>query len=171
VAGVKEAPFLQWLPAMILAAVCLVFGLFAPQIPLRWLVLPAASASGFAGVEPLGLYRPLLIAGLMAAAFLVVWVLVKLKSKVREDEIYIGGHEADESYRVTGVDFYKEIIAMKPLRTVYAWAKAKIFDVYDEGGKGTFTLSGWLQKAHSGQLPLYLLFIVAGLAVFLLVVN
>jgi len=56
---------------------------------------------------------------------------------------------------------------MKPLKTINAWAEKKYFDVYDLGGRVTFGAARSLQNAHSGLLPLYLLFIVLGLLAFL----
>ena len=59
---------------------------------------------------------------------------------------------------------------MKPLKSIYDWADKKYFDLYEVGTKGTFKLSDLFQKAHPGQLQLYLLYVVAGLLIFLLLI-
>jgi len=166
--SVKEASFNQWLTTGVLALLCVGFGLFAREIPLRFLIGPAAEESGFAASGASGLYQPQLILILLALPLILGLSLYLLIRKRRFDEVYLGGQPPDEQFRVTGTEFYKEIVEMRPLRSVFSLAHKKIFDIYHVGSRATFGLSRLLQKAHSGLLPLYILFIVLGLVAFML---
>jgi formate hydrogenlyase subunit 3/multisubunit Na+/H+ antiporter MnhD subunit len=164
---VRETSFNQWLATGLLALLCLGFGLFARQIPLRFLVGPAAQESGFGIAGASGLYSPQLILALLALPLILGLLFFLLVKKPRTDDVYLGGHAPDEQFRASGADFYKEIVEMRPLRSVFKLADKKVFDIYHVGGQGTFGLSHLLQKAHPGLLPLYILFIVFGLVAFL----
>ena len=107
--------------------------------------------------------------GSMGAAFLIGLIVYLLVKKVRIDDIYLGGMDALEKYRVSGTEFYNEIRQMKPLNTVYDWAEKKTLDLYVVLGRGTESIAGLLQKAHPGLLPLYLLYIVLGMLIFILI--
>jgi formate hydrogenlyase subunit 3/multisubunit Na+/H+ antiporter MnhD subunit len=169
--GIREAPANQWLATGILAALCAGFGLLARQIPLRLLVFPAAQESGYASPEFMGFYSPRLILLLFASAFIVGLAVFLLMKKVRYDDVYLGGQSPAEYFRAVGTEFYKEIVEMKPLRGLFRLAGEKRFDVYDLGTKGTYDLAGLLQKAHQGLLPVYLLFILFGVLLFMILAG
>jgi formate hydrogenlyase subunit 3/multisubunit Na+/H+ antiporter MnhD subunit len=169
--GIKEAPANQWLATGLLAALCVAFGLLARQIPLRLFVLPAVEESGFGSPEFLGFYSPRLILLLFSLAFLAGLAVFFLMKKVRYDDVYLGGQTPSEYFRAVGTEFYKEIAEMKPLRGLFRLAGEKKFDVYDLGAKGTFDLSHLLQKAHQGLLPVYLLFILFGVLLFMILAG
>jgi len=167
---VKEAPFNQWLATGLLSLFCIGFGLYAVELPLRQLIYPAMNAIGLDTPEISGLYRAKLIMALFAAPFLIGFIVFLLTRRVRYDEVYIGGQPALEQFRVLGTAFYNEIRNMSPFKTLYNWAEKKYFDIYDQSAAGTFGLSHLLQKAHPGQLQLYVLYIVIGL-VFIIMLS
>jgi len=169
--GVKEAPANQWLATGILAVLCVGFGLLAKEIPLRMFVLPAAEEAGLAPGEFLGLYGPRLILLLFGLAFLLGLVVFLLTRKKRYDEVYLGGNAQSEAFRIAGTEFYKEITDMRPFKAIYRKAKERAFDIYDLGSKATFGLSHLLQKAHAGQLQVYVLFILFGVLLFMLLAG
>ena len=76
-----------------------------------------------------------------------------------------------EKYRVAGTEFYNEIRNMKPLKAIFDAAGKKYFDIYDLGTRFTFSVSGLFQRGHPGQLQLYLLYIMAGVLIFILLVH
>jgi multicomponent Na+:H+ antiporter subunit A len=164
---IKEAPVNQWVATGLLSLVCIVFGVFGRKIPVHLFINPVLEENGLAvGAAP-GLYNPQVILILFAGAFLTGLIIYLLTRKVRLDDVYLGGRRPSDAFRIIGTEFYNEIKAMKPLKTFYAWAEKKYFDVYDLGGRVTFGAARGLQNAHSGLLPLYLLFIVLGLLAFL----
>jgi len=77
--------------------------------------------------------------------------------------------DSEERFRVLGTEFYNEVKEMTPLNTLYKWAEKKYFDIYNISTKFTISTAKLLQKAHPGQLQLYLLYIVVGLLIFFIV--
>jgi NADH:ubiquinone oxidoreductase subunit 5 (subunit L)/multisubunit Na+/H+ antiporter MnhA subunit len=165
--GVKEAPFNQWLATGLLAALCVGFGIFAREIPLRYLVNPVVEGSGLSKVPLLGFYNPQVVVLLFAIPFILGLLLFLAIRKVRLDNIYLGGQSPAEHFRVIGTEFFNEIRSLKPLKSIYDWAEKKYFDVYDLGSRATLGIAGWLQKAHPGQLQLYVLYILFGVLAIL----
>ncbi|MBE0713475.1 MAG: complex I subunit 5 family protein [Candidatus Aminicenantes bacterium] len=170
-AGIKEAPANQWLATGTLAVLCVGFGLFAREIPLRMFVLPAAQEAGMAPAGFLGLYNPRFILLLFALAFVLGLIVFLLTRKTRHDEVYLGGNAQAEIFRVSGTAFYREITEMRPFKGIYRQAEKKMFDVYDLGAKATFGLSHLLQKAHAGLLQVYMLFILFGVLLFMILAR
>jgi formate hydrogenlyase subunit 3/multisubunit Na+/H+ antiporter MnhD subunit len=167
-AGVREAPANQWLATGLLAAICVGFGLLAKQIPLRLLITPAVEEAGLGSPSFLGFYSPRLILALFALVFVIGLAIFALAKKARIDDVYLGGQAPSEFFRAVGTEFYKEIVEMKPLKGLFRMAGEKKFDVYDLGSKGTFDAARWLQRAHQGLLPVYLLFILFGVLLFMI---
>jgi len=170
-AGVKEAPANQWLATGTLALLCVGFGLFAREIPLRIFVLPAAEEAGLAPAGFLGLYSPRFVLLLFALAFSLGLIVFLLIRKTRYDQVYLGGNAQSEIFRISGTAFYKEITEMRPFKAIYRRAEAKAFDIYDLGAKATFGFSHFLQRAHAGLLQVYVLFILFGVLVFLVLAG
>ena len=160
--SIKEAPANQWVATGLLSLLCIVFGVFAVQIPLKLFIYPALQASQMAIPQFVGFYNPLFIVILMAIVFLIGIMVYLGTRKVRYDENYLGGMPALEKFRVTGTQFYNEIRNMKPLKGIYDAAERKVFDVYEVGGKASVGLGKLLQQAHTGQLQLYLLYLIIG---------
>ncbi len=170
-AEVKEAPANQLLAMGTLALLCVGFGVLARSVPLKLFVLPAAGEAGLAPVAELGIFNPRLVLLLFGLAFLLGLGVFLLTRKVRYDDVYLGGNLPAEEFRVAGTEFYKEIADMRPLKAFYRRAEAKSFDLYDLGAKATFGLSRLLQRAHAGLLPVYVLFILLGVLLFLVLAG
>ncbi len=165
--GIREAPANQWLATGTLSLLCIGFGLFARELPLRLLINPAVGESGLPEGPAPGFYNPQTILVLFALTFVVGLLVFLAVRKVKLDDVYLGGHMPAERFRIIGTEFFNEIRSMRPLKAVFDWAEKKYFDVYDLGTKLTFAFSHGLQKAHPGQLQLYVLFILLGLLAIL----
>ena len=72
---------------------------------------------------------------------------------------------------MTGVDFYDTIESLPALRRFYHMTRAKVFDIYDLLRKGGLYLVQPLRAAHTGVLPAYMRWFVAGLLVVVWVVT
>ena len=168
---VKEAPANQWLATGLLSLLCIVFGIFAVEIPLKLFIFPVLAENGMTIQSYLGLYNPQLIVVLFAIAFALGIVIYLLTKRVRYDDVYIGGQSPAEKFRIIGTEFYNEIRNMTPLKSIYNAAEKKYFDVYDVSGNSTFAFSRLLQKAHPGQLQLYVLYIVLGVLIFIWLIK
>lgn len=167
---VKEAPMNQWLATGTLSLLCIVFGILALAIPLKEFIYPVVEASGMIIPSFVGLYDPILIVVLFGIVFILGMLLYKLIAKVRYDDVYVGGMPALEKFRISGTEFYNEVRNFSLLKTIYDAAEKKYFDFYEVGKEFTFSFSKVLQKAHPGQLQLYMLYILVGVLVMILFV-
>ncbi len=169
--NIKETSANHWIATGLLAALCIVFGLFAMQVPIKHFIMPIVIEQGWAVPTLLGSYNPILVILLFGLAFLVGLIIYLITKNVRYDEIYLGGMEPLEKFRVAGTEFYNEIRNMVPLRSIYNSAEKKYFDVYDLGSKGSFSLARLFSSIHRGQLQLYSLWILVGVLIILWVVK
>jgi len=159
----KEVNWTMWLPMVILAGLCLFFGLFAVQIPLKYFINPTVGGE----IIPLGFWNPSLATGLIilgVAIGFIIYLLGKL-DLARSDESYVGGEIIPAETRVTGVDFYQTISDIKLFKIIYRKAEAKFFDIYEQGKNLTFFISKGLRKVHSGILTTYLIWCFLGMIV------
>jgi len=167
----ESSPAMQ-LPVALLAVLCVLFGVLAYRLPLQHMIFPAVGGKmPMPGAWWAGKSTAMMGAALLFGA-LVYWL--SGVRKMRVCDTYIGGEHMDESVgidaagqpehvEVTGVGFYGTIEQMGGLRTLYAAARKKLFDVYDLGANALFYFVEALRKAHTGVLPLYLTWVLVGL--------
>ena len=177
---VREVGGAMALPMVVLAALCILFGVFASAVPLRWLVFPAVPAQA-AGVWWAGLATVLILSAIIAGA--IVYAVTLSSGKLRRCETYVGGERLDEVYvrgevpgpsrhvEVTGVNFYRTIEQLPALGRLYTLARAKVFDIYHLGAAcGSYFV--WLLRcAHTGALSVYLTWFLAGLLAVMYAVS
>ncbi len=166
---IKKAPINQILSTGLLSLLCIIFGIWAVKIPLNNFILPALKDSGLSSPQFIGTYNPQLMIILFGLAFITGIIIFLFTKKTKLDENYLGGMDSEERFRVLGTEFYNEVKEMAPLNTLYKWAEKKYFDIYNISTKFTISTAKLLQKAHPGQLQLYLLYIVVGLLIFFIV--
>jgi formate hydrogenlyase subunit 3/multisubunit Na+/H+ antiporter MnhD subunit len=166
--GPKEVSFVMWLPMLGLGILCLVFGVFAFALPLKIFILPAVSALPAFKVLPvaswLGWWSPGL-ATILIAAGIVIGLLIYLAGRVRParvDSSYVGGEILPGDTRVTGTGFYNTVSDMTLFRGMYKWAGMRAFDIYDIGKAISFYFIRGLRALHSGNLPDYVTWALAG---------
>lgn len=162
------------LPLVVLAALCVIFGVFAYQVPLDRLIFPAV------GVELRGVWwaglATVLIIGAIAVGLGIYWLTMR-DGRLRRVSTYVGGEKLEDVYvsgeapgverhiEVTGVDFYATIEHLPVLRRIYPMARAKVFDIYNICHRGLGYFIRALRAAHTGILPAYLRWFVVGLVV------
>jgi NADH:ubiquinone oxidoreductase subunit 5 (subunit L)/multisubunit Na+/H+ antiporter MnhA subunit len=166
-AEVKETSFNQWLATGILSTLCIVFGIFAMPIPVNTFIAPVLQEFGWTLPGFTGLYNPQLLVVMLLLAFGLGIGIYALLKKVRFDDVYLGGMDPSDQFRIAGTGFYNEIRNMFPLNAIFKAAENKYFDMYNIGGNSTFGLARFFQKAHPGQLQLYVLYIVLGMLLFI----
>ncbi|MCD6415496.1 MAG: hypothetical protein J7M08_02220 [Planctomycetes bacterium] len=160
----------MWAPMGLLAALCLVFGVFAYAVPIKGLLLPALPAHLQISFENAtwqpGLAALLLLVALVAGA--VIYALGTIKS-IREDDAYIGGETGERAapYDYTGVQFYRTIETLPALDKLYRRAKEHCYDIYDLGHRLVDYIGAPLRALHSGLLLTYVAWCVLGLVVLL----
>ncbi len=166
--NIAEAPANQWLATGTLSLLCVLFGIFAILVPLQQFIYPVLASLDFSLPIYTGLYDPILIVILFAIAFLVGILIYSFTAKVRYDEVYVGGMPALEKFRISGIHFYNEIRNFTLIKNIYNAAEKKYFDLYELGKGFTFGFSGLFQKAHPGQLQLYMLYLIVGALIMIL---
>jgi formate hydrogenlyase subunit 3/multisubunit Na+/H+ antiporter MnhD subunit len=179
-AAIRDGSPGMLLPLVVLAVTCVLFGVFAFQLPLGRLIVPAVPLE-VSGVWWSGVAAAL-IAGGIAVGLLIYWLTMR-SGKLRRVSTYIGGermqdvHVSDEApgagrhVEVTGVDFYDTIEALPLLRRFYRLARARAFDIYHLLRKGVNYLIQALRALHTGVLPAYMRWFVAGLLAVVWVVT
>jgi formate hydrogenlyase subunit 3/multisubunit Na+/H+ antiporter MnhD subunit len=159
---ITEVPWVMWLPCLILATLCILFGVFTYQLPLKYFVLPAVSGVNFIGVWYAVLSTLLIIISL--ALGMLIFKLRGLKPNLRQDSAFVGGETiALAETRVTGTDFYNTVKEFGVLKSIYAKAEEGFFDIYEQGKKIVFSISGAFQYLHNGILPTYMVWYLLGM--------
>ena len=160
---VKEVHWTMWLPVLILAGLCILFGVFARSIPLKFFIVPAVGVIDGIGFWASDWATLLLIGGIVLGC--IIYILGNIKGNIREDTWYIGGEPIPQERRFSGVDFYKSIQDIPIFKLIYKKAEEKKFDIYEQGKKAVFAITGQFQRLHNGVLPTYLVWCLLGMVV------
>ncbi len=162
---IKEVGPLMILPVIVLALLCVGFGVFAFAIPLRLFINPSIEGE----VVYQGFWNPSLATGLILAGVVlgfVIYFIGTLKTS-RSDSAYIGGEVLPQEARVSGVEFYNTVKDLNILARVYSLANRKMFDIYEQAKRWVFYFSDGLKAVHTGILPTYITWLLAGFAIIL----
>jgi len=162
---IRENSFSIVFPLVVMAFLCIVFGVFALSGPFKLFLLPLVDSVSFPGFWAAGPVTLMILAGLVIG--LIIYIIGNIKN-VREADPFIGGEKLSAESRVTGTGFYNTIQEMPGIKYFYKQAAAKMYDVYEQGNKLAYGLGGFLRKAHTGFLNLYLVWILIGLVVLLI---
>jgi len=168
---VKEVPLTMKVPMVVLAFLCVFFGIFY-HVPLKLFIYPAL------GIEPgtaiFGVWESTLATGLIVVGIiigLVILLVAGFAKKVRIVPTWTCGEVQDnEQMIIPGTHFYKTVSSMKLLKPLYTGQEKGYFDLYNQGGRVGLGLTAFLRYLHSGVLPMYLTWVTLGLLVILFVV-
>lgn len=169
---VKEVSAAQTLPMIVLAILCVFFGVFY-QVPLRQFIYPALGIP--VGAEALtGTWDSILATGLIAIGIglgLLILLVASYSKKVRIVPTWTCGEvQPNEQMAIPGTHFYKTVSSMGGLRQLYSGQEKGYFDLYNLGGRLGLVLTAFLRWLHSGVLPMYLTWVMVGLVIVLFVV-
>jgi len=163
--GKKEAPVSMLIPCVVLAVLCVLFGVWAYQIPLKMFILPSLGGEVvYPGLWKADLAALWLLLGLLAGLLLY---FLGTAAKTRTVEPFVGGEKlsAHPEMRVSGVAFYNTIRDLGVLRLMYRWAQNRVFDTYEVGSRMTFGVNRVLSALHNGVLSTYLSWCLLGMLV------
>ncbi|MGB5485785.1 MAG: proton-conducting transporter membrane subunit, partial [Lysobacterales bacterium] len=178
--SIQENSTSMLMPMLVLAVLCIVFGVFAFQIPLGLMIFPVVQAE-VPGVWWSGLATVLILTAVFVG--LIVYLLSMRGGRIRRMRTYIGGEQIRDVYisggqasgqrnvEVTGVDFYNTIEQLPGLQRFYVLTRNQVFDIYELLTHGLNYFVQMLRSVHSGILPAYLRWFVAGLLVVVWVVT
>jgi len=169
---VKEVSGFQTFPMLVLAFLCVLFGLFYRPL-LQQFLLPAL------GIEqevdlPIASWNSALAAVLLLIGIgvgMVVLLVSTFAKKVRIVPTWTCGEvQPNDEMIIPGTHFYKTVSSMNGLKQMYRGQERGYYDLYDHGGKFGFVFTGLLRWMHGGILPVYLTWVTFGLLIVLFVI-
>lgn len=159
---ISEAPWQMWVPPAALAAICIIFGVFAYQLPLKIFIFPAVPQVSIIGAWYAEMSTLLIILGL--AIGLLIFKVGALMPKVRRDTNFTGAELPEPQHMaVSGTEFYNTIQELGPLKWIYSRAQKGAFDIYEQGKVLVFAVGRSLQYLHNGVLPTYIVWTLLGM--------
>lgn len=194
---VCETRFGMVTPTLILALLCIIFGIFAEQIPLAHLIYPSLP---FLKVEKIGFWSAELTTILMILGIVIGLIIFLLGTglRPRKSKVFVGGEVLDtEQAHITGPNFYSSVHNIDMLEKTYQFGEEGAFDFYNylRGIFGGFSvifrdvinqffvivyrsLAGVIQalgrvfsSIHNGELPGYLGWIFLGAIILLILLG
>jgi len=172
-------PFMT-VPMIILALLCVLFGVFA-QLPLKYFLTPAVAEAGAGSLEVAGAPGTLAFAkGVWSptmATLLIVFGIVLggivylagRAQKVRRERIFIGGEILPrDTTRLSGTGFYNTIRELPLFSVMYKDGEGGAYDLYYLTGRYGNTLVQFLRRLHQGVLPIYVGWVVIGLTLIII---
>jgi len=169
--NVKEVSPLQTLPMIVLALLCVFFGVFY-HVPLKLFIYPALNiepGTAIFGTWDSTLATVLIIVGIVIG--LLILLVGSLARKARAVPTWTCGEaQTNEQMIIPGTHFYKTVSSMGGLKQLYNSQEKGHFDLYDQGARIGLALTGFLRWLHSGLLPMYLTWVIVGLLVILLMI-
>lgn len=165
---IKEVSFLMWLPQIVLAVLCVIFGIFASSwvIPGLFGFTHVGNASTFPGLWAAQTVSILILVSIIIG-FIIYWVGT-LKTR-RVSDSFIGGEKLQEEMSYSSLEFYKTIGAMKLFSFFYDKARKKWFDIYHIGKEIVLGSSSVLSSCHTGILSTYLMWMILGVTIMLII--
>ncbi|RKX96180.1 MAG: hypothetical protein DRP84_01935 [Spirochaetes bacterium] len=162
--SIKEVNVLMWLPQVLISIGCIGFGIFATNIIIPEFIKPLSGSFQYTGIWKANLVTGLIIVSIVLG--LIIYLIGNLKN-VRTASAFIGGEDVEESldYKVT--DFYKTISEAKVFNVFYKKAERGRFDIYDNSKGVILKLNKVFSVCHSGLLPLYTLWVIAGMLILM----
>lgn len=159
----RETNGMMLVPIVTLAFLCVLFGIFVYQIPLKMFIEPALHTNlPFAGVWQAGLATGMILVGVGIG--LLIYYLGTVR-QAREDENFVGGEDLKlyPDMRISGTAFYNTVEEFGFLKVVYGLAEKKVFDIYEVGARAVFGVNKALSYIHNGILPTYLAWCLLGM--------
>lgn len=156
---------LIWLPQILLAVSCIIMGVFASTVIIPRLFMPITGTFEF-----YGMWQSTLVSAMVIAA-IILGILIYFSGnskKFRVEDNFILGEKSAAETGFSPLDYYKTISKAGMLSSVYRKAEKRWFDLYDISKSIVLGLSRGLSICHNGMLPLYTIWIIAGLLIMLI---
>jgi hypothetical protein len=161
----KENPLI-WIPQILIAVACIAMGVFATNFIIPKLFMPISGTFEFYGMWQSSLVS-LLVVGAIALGLLIY--LLGRVPKYRVEDNFILGEKMEGQTGFSPLEYYKTISKAGILSFIYRKAEQKWFDIYDLSKSVVLGFSKGLSLCHNGLLPLYLIWILAGLLIMLVI--
>jgi len=175
--------FLLVAPMVVLAAGCVILGLF-PGLVIEGALKPAVAEAITSGQDltaplgdistgGLGLWNPTQATGLMLIGIVIglgfVWINTR-GAKVRVVRPFLAGEVPppnDDRFRVPGTHFYETISKLPAIGSLLKHGEGGAMDLYHWSGRYGGALVELLRRQHTGLISLYVSWVLVGLTVTL----
>jgi len=161
---IKDVHWTMLLPVVILALICLIFGLLYFRIPLKLFLMPVVKIENLGNLFNMALPLFLIIAGIIIGAILYPFLK---PSKIRIASAFVGGERQTEQMKISGTSFYNVIKETTFLKTMYKLAEKKLTDLYEVLKSIVLYFTEGFRVFHTGILGTYLTWMLFGLLVLL----
>ncbi|UCH12763.1 MAG: hypothetical protein JSW18_02130 [Candidatus Omnitrophota bacterium] len=161
--GVKEVGFSMWAPSVILAGLCIIFGVFAYRIPIGLFIGPSVKGEiAYTGIWNVNLATLLILVGIVIGG--IIYMLGNISKNLRVTDAFVGGELIKEhpDMRVSGTGFYNTIKDIPILNGIYKLAQERAFDIYEQLKKFCLFFTKILRLFHTGILTTYLIWMLLG---------
>ncbi|MBN1897454.1 MAG: hypothetical protein JW827_01650 [Spirochaetes bacterium] len=163
--NIKETHFLMSVPYIIIALLCVGFGIAGTSVILPELITPVTGPFRFIGLWESQTVGILILLGILLGV--IIYLMGNIK-KIKTANNFIGGEYPAEDIQYPSVEFYKTLTDIKPIGWIYQKAREKYFDVYDWGKKIVLWASHILSGLHTGVLTLYVVWTIISLGLIIL---
>ena len=163
---VREVEPSMYVPMLVLAAICVIFGVFAFKLPIPLFIAPSIAGSpAYIGTWGSVLATALILAGLALGLF-ICWLVKPRNFRVVGN--FVGGEAPEKLPRVSGTAFYNTITDIVPIGRICKEEEAGNLDPYNMALKAMHFFTMPLRRLHNGVLPTYLVWCFLGMiAMFL----
>jgi len=164
---IREVSPLMWLPQIILALICIGFGIFASTQIVPHLFEPVSGSFDYTGLWNSPVVSILIIVSII---FGIIIYLIGNNKNMRKMDSFVGGEQLQEEMNYSVLDFYKTVSSNKLLSFFYRKAEKKSFDIYHLSKGIVLWFNRIFSRAHSGMLPTYLIWMIGGMIILLLII-
>ena len=162
---IKEVSPVMWAPMMILALVCIGFGVFASKWVVPHIFMPVSGTFEYTGFWASSTVSLLVLVSIVLG--LLIYFLGNMKN-VRTSDSFVGGEKIQDETSFSTLEFYKSLQEFRWIDKIYQKARDRCFDLYDLSGRFISWLGKLFSRLHTGVLHDYMLWVIAGLAILLL---
>ena len=170
---IREVNYFRTLPVLILAGICIVFGV-AYTYPLYTFIAPAVTTlEEFVALNLFAAWNAAVAAALLVlavvAGIFLYWLFDSLKD-LRRVPTWVGGsvHDPERAY-FPGTEFYRTIDEMPLLNKIFSLQKKGYFDVYELFSGLSLSIASYFSNSHTGVLTTYVTWALVGLIIYLFV--
>jgi multicomponent Na+:H+ antiporter subunit A len=162
---IKEVGAVMWVPMLILALVCIGFGVLATKWVVPKLFMPVTGVFEFTGTWASGTVSILVLVSIVLG-LLIYWL--GNPKNFRISDSFVGGEKIQDQTSYSTLEFYKSLQEFPWLDRMFQRAKEGWFDLYELTRQFVSWLGAIFSRLHSGVLHDYALWVFAGVVILLL---
>ncbi|MCX7704667.1 MAG: proton-conducting transporter membrane subunit [bacterium] len=162
---IREVHFTMLIPLLLLAGLCLFFGIFFISIPVLKFLLPIVPGIYPENMFNLNLPILLLVLGFVLGLFFYYTTIVMRKKRIVTP--FIGGEKISSEMKLSGTGFYNQIRNTAFLNKMYDFSERKFTDIYEVLKSTVNYFTKGFMVAHTGIVGTYLTWMIFGILVFL----